>query len=85
MIRKQLAESDKTNVIWQTDLAVSYYKLSQFAEIGGQVYLKSALNILVQLKSSGRLAPEKYSWIAYLEEQIDREQIDKGTSSVVKN
>jgi hypothetical protein len=66
---KALALKDPGNVLWQTDLVVSLYKV---ASIGGEpaANLAEALAILKRLDVAGTLPPDKKSWIAAIAAEL---------------
>ena len=69
-IAKKLAELDPNIVEWQTDLVVSYVKLSQVQPEQQQDLLMQSLAILQRLNKENKLDAEKSSWLTMLEEAL---------------
>jgi hypothetical protein len=67
-IAKQLAARDPANVVWQTDLVVSAWKLAETAE--DKQHLASGLAILKRLYAEGKLTADQKKWIAAFEEAM---------------
>ena len=71
-IRKRLAELDKSNIQWQTDLVVSFWKLSELASPKeAAALLRNALNILQKLDSAGALHADQKGWQEMVQERLD--------------
>ena len=66
-IRRKLAERDPGNAQWQTDVAVSCWKLSQLdtpalPKAERRALLERGLAVLEGLQQRGRLTPDKQRW-----------------------
>jgi tetratricopeptide (TPR) repeat protein len=68
-ISEKLAQDDPGNVQGQTDLIVSYYKLSQAGDAPRE-NLTKALSIVKRLESEGKLSAQQTGWVGALEAAI---------------
>jgi hypothetical protein len=62
-IVRRLADTDNSNVEWQTDLVVSLYKIANLAD--GETKdaaLDEALKLVERLDAEGKLSPDKKDW-----------------------
>ncbi len=66
-IRKALAARDPANVVWQTDLVVSGWKLASAGAADAARHLAEGLAILKRLHAEGRLTADQEGWIAPFE------------------
>ena len=67
-----MAARDQSNAQWQVDVAVSYAKLGGMEQLDKTeclVYLQRGLDILMALKTSGRLLPNQ-DWSAWFNDKL---------------
>ncbi len=69
-IRKTLAARDPNNVVWQTDLVVSAWKLTEAGVKDKRQHLASGLAILKRLDGEGKLTADQKEWIGAFEEAM---------------
>ncbi len=63
MIIRGLTAKDPSNVNWQTNLVVNLYRIASLADGSGRIQtLNEALEILQQLRDTGKLTPDKIGW-----------------------
>ena len=63
-------ELDPKQVEWQTDIVVSYFKLSEVEPAKKTQYLQDALKILQTLNAANRLSKDKQAWIEIIEGEL---------------
>jgi hypothetical protein len=66
-IAKALAARDPNNVVWQTDLVVSAWKLAQAGAHDARGHVGNGLAILKRLDGEGKLTADQKGWIGAFE------------------
>lgn len=71
-IAQTLVELDPKQVEWQTDIVVSYFKLSEVEPAKKTQYLQDALKILQTLHAENRLSKDKQDWIEIIQDKLSK-------------